>query len=527
MRLTRGLTPARAQASVIARTYEVGRRRHSRMLVDRGARSCSIQKPQRWHKSRQRLSSSDWVEPLAAASNNSTPKRCPRSWCRKRCLQHRRPVTSRATTFTLPIRSSAKVRSTCCSFRVWFRTSKRLGGRPITAHSSGASPRSAASSFSTSAPPACPTAARRSSPSSSACMTYRQSSTRSAASGRRYSECPRVGRCRCSMPRPRTSALVLYGSYAKRSWAPDYPFGWKDDQWEQVFDNFERHWGTPQNIAVTMYTPSLAGDPEGCARRAAYLRASASPGAAISIMKMNREIDVRHVLPAIRVPTLILHRTAEQVIDVANARYMAQHIPGAKLIELAGVDHNYLTGDRDALLDEVEVFLTGARHVHEPERVLATVLFADIVGSTERAAALGDHSWRELLAAFCAKARAVLQQYRGREINTSGDGFLATFDGPARAIRCAGAICDAVRALGLDVRCGLHTGECELVGNDIAGIAVHIGARVAGLAAAGEVLVSQTARDLVAGSGLAFEERGTHTLKGVPNAWHLFRAIPS
>jgi class 3 adenylate cyclase len=276
-----------------------------------------------------------------------------------------------------------------------------------------------------------------------------------------------------------------------------------------------------------MYTPSLAGDPEGCARRAAYLRASASPGAAISIMKMNREIDVRHVLPAIRVPTLILHRTAEQVIDVANARYMAQHIPGAKLIELAGVDHNYLTGDRDALLDEVEVFLTGARHVHEPERVLATVLFADIVGSTERAAALGDHSWRELLAAFYAKARAVLQQYRGREINTSGDGFLATFDGPARAIRCAGAIRDAVRALGLDVRCGLHTGECELVGNDIAGIAVHIGARVAGLAAAGEVLVSQTVRDLVAGSGLAFEERGTHTLKGVPNAWHLFRAIPS
>jgi class 3 adenylate cyclase len=293
-----------------------------------------------------------------------------------------------------------------------------------------------------------------------------------------------------------------------------------------VFDNFERHWGTPQNIAVTMYTPSLAGDPAGCERRAAYLRASASPGAAIAIMKMNREIDVRHVLPAIRVPTLILHRTAEQVIDVANARYMAEHIPGAKLVELAGIDHNYLTGDRDALLDEVEEFLTGARHVHEPERVLATVLFADIVGSTERAAALGDHSWRELLEAFYAKARAVLQQYRGREINTSGDGFLATFDGPARAIRCAGAIRDTVRPLGLEVRCGLHTGECELVGNDIAGIAVHIGARVAGLAGPGEVLVSQTVRDLVAGSGLAFEERGAHTLKGVPNAWHLFRAIP-
>jgi class 3 adenylate cyclase len=324
----------------------------------------------------------------------------------------------------------------------------------------------------------------------------------------------------------RTSALVLYGSYVKRSWAPDYPFGWKDDQWERLFDDFKRNWGTPQNIAVTRWAPSLAGDPEACKRRAAYLRASASPGAAIAIMKMNREIDVRHVLPAIRVPTLILHRTAEQVIDVANARYMAEHIPGAKLIELVGPDHSYLEGDRDALLDEVEVFLTGARHVYEPERVLATVLFADIVGSTERAAALGDHSWRELLEAFYAKARAVLQQYRGREINTSGDGFLASFDGPARAIRCAGAIRDTVRSLGLEVRCGLHTGECELVGDDIAGIAVHIGARVAGLAAAGEVLVSQTVRDLVAGSGLTFEERGMHTLKGVPNAWHLFRAIP-
>src|SRR5262245_5803242 len=325
----------------------------------------------------------------------------------------------------------------------------------------------------------------------------------------------------------RTSALVLYGCYAKRSWAPDYPFGWKDEQWTRLFDDFEHHWGTPQSMALTMYAPTLAGDPEASERRAAYFRASASPGAAISINKMNREIDVRHVLPAIQVPTLILHRTAERAIDVAHARYMAQRISGSKLVELAGVDHSYCAGDRDALLDEVEVFLTGARHVYEPERVLATVLFTDIVGSTERAAALGDNAWRQLLEAFYAKARAVLHQYRGREINTSGDGFLASFDGPARAIRCAGAIRDTVRALGLEVRGGLHTGECELVGNDIAGIAVHIGARVAGLAAAGEVLVSQTVRDLVAGSGLAFEERGMHTLKGVPNAWRLFRAIPS
>ena len=186
------------------------------------------------------------------------------------------------------------------------------------------------------------------------------------------------------------------------------------------------------------------------------------------------------MLPAIRVPTLILHRAAERVIDVDHARYMAERIPGAKLIELAGIDHNYALSDRDALLDQVEVFLTGAHHVQEPERVLATVLFADIVSSTERAAALGDNAWRELLETFYAKARVVLQKYRGREINTSGDGFLATFDGPARAIRCAGAIRDAVRSLGLEVRCGLHTGECELVGKDLAGIAVHIGARVVG-----------------------------------------------
>ncbi len=325
----------------------------------------------------------------------------------------------------------------------------------------------------------------------------------------------------------RTSALVLYGSYARRSWATDYPFGWKDDLWARVFDDFERQWGTPQSMAITMYAPTLASDPEASERRAAYFRASASPGAAISMMKMNREIDVRDVLPSIRVPTLILHRAAERAIDVAHARYMAERIAGSKLVELAGVDHSYLAGDRDALLDEVEVFLTGAHHVHEPERVLATVLFIDIVGSTERAAALGDNAWRELLEAFYAKAREVLGQYRGREVNTSGDGLLAAFDGPARAIRCAGAIRDRVRSLGLEVRCGLHTGECELVGKDLAGIAVHIGARVAGAAEPGEVLVSQTVRDLVAGSGLEFEERGRRRLKGVPNEWLLFHALPN
>jgi class 3 adenylate cyclase len=322
----------------------------------------------------------------------------------------------------------------------------------------------------------------------------------------------------------RTAALVLYGCYAKRSWSPDYTFGWKDEQWKRVLDNFGHHWGTPRGVSATMWAPSIAGDPRAAEDLAAYFRASASPGAAVSIMSMNREIDVRHILPATRVPTLILHRTAEHVIDVEHARYMARHIPGAKLVELPGEDHMAWFGDQDSILDEVEQFLTGRRHAHEPERVLATVLFADIAGSTARAATLGDNSWRELLEAFYARGRQILHQYRGREISTSGDGFLATFDGPARAVRCASAIRDTVRSLNLEVRCGLHTGECELVGNDITGIAVHTGARVAALAAPGEVLVSQTVRDLVAGSGLVLEECGTYTLKGVPNEWRLFRA---
>jgi class 3 adenylate cyclase len=322
----------------------------------------------------------------------------------------------------------------------------------------------------------------------------------------------------------RTSALILYGSYAKRSWAPDYPIGWKDEQWDSFLANLERNWGTPQGISVATWAPSLADNPSAAERLASYFRAAASPGAATAIMRMNREIDVRHILPAIRTPTLILHRTAERVSEVGHARYMAQNISDAKLIELAGVDHSFFLGGGEEILDHVEQFLTGRRHVQQSERVLATVLFVDIVGSTERAAKLGDNPWRKLLEKFYSNVRDVLQQYRGREINTSGDGFLATFDGPARAIRCAGAIRETVGLLGLEVRCGLHTGECELVGDDLAGIAVHIGARVAGLAGPGEVLVSQTVRDLVAGSGLVFEPRGKHVLKGVPNEWQLFSA---
>jgi pimeloyl-ACP methyl ester carboxylesterase len=323
----------------------------------------------------------------------------------------------------------------------------------------------------------------------------------------------------------RTSALVLCGTYARRSWAPDYPFAWTNAQWSAFLGDIEHHWGTADAMSLLMWAPSLAGNRQALEQIAAYFRASASPGAASSVMRMNREIDVRDVLPVTRVPTLILHRTDDRVIDVRHARYMAQQIPRAKLIEFSGQDHVVWVGNQNALLDEVEEFVTGQRHTAEPDRVLATVLFVDIAGSTERAATLGDGAWGVLLDAFFARARGVLGQHRGREIHTAGDGFLATFDGPARAVRCASAIGEAVRPLDLQVRCGLHTGECEFVAQDIVGIAVHIGARVAALAAPGEVLVSQTVRDLVAGSGLTFEERGRHVLKGVPDEWRLFRAV--
>jgi pimeloyl-ACP methyl ester carboxylesterase len=323
----------------------------------------------------------------------------------------------------------------------------------------------------------------------------------------------------------RTSAVVLYGSYAKRSVAPDYPFGWNDQEWTRVLRDIEENWGSPNSLSVVDRTEKTGDVSLMADRLAAYFRAAASPGAAAAIMRMNREIDVRHILPATRVPTLVLHCTGDPVIEIGHARYLAQKIPDAKLIELPGQDHIPWLGNRDAILDAVEQFLTGAYHVREPERILATVLFVDIAGSTERVALIGDKPWRELLNEFYRRTREVLQNYRGREVSTAGDGFLATFEGPARAIRCANALNNAVRSLNLKVRCGIHTGECELIGDDLAGIAVHIGARVASLAIPGEVLVSQTVRDLVAGSGLAFEDRGTHRLKGVPDEWRLFQAV--
>jgi pimeloyl-ACP methyl ester carboxylesterase len=316
----------------------------------------------------------------------------------------------------------------------------------------------------------------------------------------------------------RVSALVLYGGFARWSWAPDHPIGTTDDEFERMV--VPGDWGGP--MAIDLWAPSVAETEAARREWASFVRVSASPGAAVATLRMAREIDAREVLPVIRVPTLILHRTSERIVRVEQARYMAERIPGAKLVEFPGIDHLAWVGDQNAILDEVQQFLTGTRHVVEIDRVLATVLFTDIVNATQTAVELGDRRWRDLLVKHHDLVRTELTRFRGREIDTAGDGFLASFDAPARAIRCACAIRDAVRTLGVEVRCGLHTGECERSGEKLTGIAVHTGARVAGLAAPGEVLVSQTVRDLVAGSGLTFEARGTRVLKGVPGEWQLF-----
>ncbi len=318
----------------------------------------------------------------------------------------------------------------------------------------------------------------------------------------------------------RTAALVMYGSYARWIREPDYPWALTREQHERALAVFAQEWGRP--IGLHRFFPSVADDPRFAAWWAKYLRLGASPGAALALYRMNIEIDIRHLLPVIRVPTLVLHRTGDRLIDIGASRYLAEHIPGARYTELPGQDHGPWVGDIDTLVDEIEEFLTGVRHGPEPDRVLATVMFTDIVGSTERAATLGDRAWRALLDTHNEIVRRELERHRGREVKTVGDGFLATFDGPARAIRCACGIRDGVHPLGIEIRAGLHTGECELMGDDVGGIAVHIGARVAASAAPGEVLVSSTVKDLVAGSGLRFADRGVHVLKGVPGEWRLF-----
>jgi pimeloyl-ACP methyl ester carboxylesterase len=327
----------------------------------------------------------------------------------------------------------------------------------------------------------------------------------------------------------RTTALILYGTSARTLWSSDHPWGETEQGYLRRVDELERAWGDPGHGAEVMrrYSPSL--DETSSAAWASYLRQSASPGAIAAFERMNMLNDVRAVLPAVHTPTLVAHRTGDRVVELGAGRFLAEHIPGARFVELPGEDHSPFTGDAALLLATVEEFLGEVWRERSStgvgaDRVLATVLFTDIVGSTAKAAQLGDAGWRVLLTEHHAAIRRQLARFGGTEIDTTGDGFFASFDGPARAIRCAGAIVESVRALGLEVRAGVHTGECELVDGKIGGIAVHIGARVANEAGAAEVLVSSTVRDLVAGSGIEFRDRGAAQLKGVPGDWRLFVA---
>jgi class 3 adenylate cyclase/pimeloyl-ACP methyl ester carboxylesterase len=325
----------------------------------------------------------------------------------------------------------------------------------------------------------------------------------------------------------RAWALALCGTFPRERWAPDYPFGIRDEEARRDDEEIERSWGTPEDAMATAQelAPSASADEQQAL--ATMIRQSASPGAALALNRMNHEIDVRNVLPVIRVPTLVLNREAEHPFTRQGSAYLAQHIPGARHLELPGADHAIFAGGWESYAQALEKFLQEAwsdEAIAEPEtdRVLATILFTDIVGSTAKAVELGDARWRELLESHHAVVRRLLVRHRGTELDTAGDGFFASFDGPARAIHCASAITESVRDLGLEVRAGLHTGECERTNNKIGGIAVHIGARVAAQADAGEVVVSSTVKDLVAGSGIAFRERGTAELKGVPGEWRLF-----
>ena len=330
----------------------------------------------------------------------------------------------------------------------------------------------------------------------------------------------------------RTAAVILYGTGASYIPADDYPWAVPAEERARYAEERERRWGSPEYSQELLegFAPTIAGDETVRRWWDRYIRWSASPGAAGQLLRMNSDIDVRHVLPNVRVPALVLHRVDEAVFALDEAKYLADRIPAAELVELPGADHAWFV-DPEPVAREVERFVTGIRasgdwDVYESDRVLATILFTDIVGSTKKAVELGDARWREVLENHHALIRRQLVRYQGRELDNAGDGFFASFDGPARAIRCACEITESVKELGIDVRAGLHTGECELVGEKVGGIAVHIGSRVAGQAGPGEVLVSGTVKDLVAGSGIQFRERGTAELKGVPGEWRLYAVEP-
>ncbi|MGZ4212787.1 MAG: adenylate/guanylate cyclase domain-containing protein [Actinomycetota bacterium] len=319
----------------------------------------------------------------------------------------------------------------------------------------------------------------------------------------------------------RTRALILYAPVAKTVAAPDWPTGKSEQEQRRFVERFTSEMGTGENL--DLQGPSF--DPSFKTWWARFERLVATPGAYEELAQIFTPLDVRQVLPHIQAPTLVLHRAGDRIVNSAQGRAVAEAIHGARFVELPGEDHIPFLGNTDVLVDEVEEFLTGVRPAPKTDRILATVLFTDIVGSTERASAMGDKPWRDLLQRHHAAVRIELQRFHGREVDTAGDGFFATFDGPARGIRCAEAIRESLRGIGLEIRSGLHTGEVEIIGDKISGIAVHIGARIAARAEAGEILTSSTVKDLVAGSGLTFEDRGSHQLKGVPDEWRLFAVV--
>lgn len=322
----------------------------------------------------------------------------------------------------------------------------------------------------------------------------------------------------------RVSALVLYGSRARTLWAPDYQFGIPERTYRRELEDDVETFLTPGGVEAAARSAFASPDEDEVRAWMRIVRYGASPGAMAALHRMNMSIDVRGVLPVVSVPALVLHQRADPWVRVEHGRYLAEHIPGAAYVELDGADHILTAAAARQVLAQAIPFLAeaGAREAPEPDKVLATILFSDIVGSTAQAAELGDAGWRRLLAEHHARVRRQLARFRGVEVDTAGDGFFARFDGPARGIRCAVAIRETLHDLGLEVRLGLHTGECEVLDGKVAGIAVSIGARVSALAAGGEVLVSQTVKDLVAGSGIAFEDRGAQTLKGVPGDWRLY-----
>lgn len=320
----------------------------------------------------------------------------------------------------------------------------------------------------------------------------------------------------------RVSALIMSGCYAKWIRDDDYPWAPTREEHEAAFAAYERHWGTA--IGFKTVAPSAAGDERYKNWWARNLRLGASPADGIALYRMNIEIDIRAILPTINVPTLILHRAGDCLINVGNSRYMADRIPGAKYVELDGLDHLPWFGDANAAISEIQEFITGIRPVDEHDRTLATVLFTDVVGSTERAAGIGDARWSDQLESYYQRVGRELERFRGTLITTTGDGMFATFDAPARAVRCAIALSREARSIGIETRTGVHTGEIHKSGAQIGGLAVHIGARIMASAGPGEVLVSSTVKDITAGSGLRFEDRGSHVLKGIPDMWNLFVA---